>query len=135
MHFRLFVIIPLFLCNLVFAAGFESNINIVGESQQIARYQFDSRHNCDGWGWWCDIKFGLKKAESNGRNGMLLSGYAYHLPIHDPMNPRDGFNELAFGAGYTRSFYNPDYNSEYSLFVLMFKDSFAQPQIQAGYLY
>lgn len=122
---------------IVFANNFpiESSTFANNESSGIDSYQFDSRFRCSEWGWWCDIKFGLANAESNGTNGLLLSGYTYHFPLHNPMEPADGHNELALGAGYTRSFYNPDYNSEYSLYVLGFKDTYSQPQIQAGYFY
>lgn len=108
------------------------------ESSPVDKY--DSRKNCNEYGLLCDVSFGLKMAESEGVNGIILSGYAYHLPPnngwHVP-NGKDlgGSNELAYGVGYSRSFYNPNYNSEYSLFLLGFEDSYSQPQFQGGFYY
>jgi len=92
---------------------------------------------CNSWGWVCDIGYGIKMAESQWTNGLLVSGYAYHLStsIHWPNGYVDGTNELALGAGYSRSYYNPEYKSEYSLFILGFADSFYKPEIHAGYTY
>lgn len=99
----------------------------------------DPRVGCNSWGWWCDIKFGLKNAESSGVNGVMINGYAYHLTVntHLPTGySSDGnVNELALGAGYTRTYYNPQYNSEYSLYAMGFMDSYYKPEIHIGYIY
>ena len=99
-------------------------------------YQVSSA-SCHAWGWMCDIGYGLKMAESQGLNGVMISGYAYHLstPLHWPTGYSSGVNELALGAGYSRTYYNPKYNSEYSLIILGFADSFWKPEIHIGYTY
>ena len=92
---------------------------------------------CNAWGWMCDIGYGIKMAESQGLNGVMISGYAYHLsiPLHWPTGYSSGVNELALGAGYSRTYYNHEYNSEYSLYILGFADSFWKPEIHVGYTY
>ena len=92
---------------------------------------------CKVWEWMCDIGYGIKMAESEGLNGVMISGYAYHLtgPTHWPTGYANGANELVLGAGYSRSYYNHKYNSEYSLFILGFADSFWKPELHVGYTY
>lgn len=100
---------------------------------------YDPSVGCDSWSLWCDIKFGLKMAESSGVNGLMVNGYAYHLTVgpHWPTgyDQAGGVNEIALGAGYTRTFYNPQYDSEYSLYAMGFMDSFYKPEFHIGYTY
>lgn len=117
----------------------ESNIFMIESGTLNYDQTLDSRTNCLDWGWWCDIKFGLKNAESQGVNGIIISGYAYH-PIagwHIPVGyDKDAkLNELTPGLGYTRTFFNPQYNSEYTLYALGFVDSFYKPELHVGYMY
>ncbi len=99
---------------------------------------------CADWktSWWCDVKYGLTMATGDeGKNGIMLSGLAYHLSVSPHVLSgfwQDGagmLNEFAYGAGYTRSYYNPNYNSEYSIFFLVFSDSYWQPETHVGYMY
>ncbi len=99
---------------------------------------------CADWKtqWWCDIKYGLTMATGDqGKNGLILSGLAYHLSVspHMPTGHwEDGagmLNEFSYGAGYSRSYYNPEFNSEYSIFFLVFSDSYWQPETHVGYIY
>lgn len=94
--------------------------------------------------WFCEIKTGLKMAESEGKNAILLSGYAYHTSIaaHWPIGvseqtPQDpeGLNEVPYGAGYGRSWYNHATHEEYTLFAIAFADSYWKPEMHVGYMY
>lgn len=125
----------------------ESGIYPVESS--VVNNKYNSRANCNSYGLLCDVSFGLKMAESEGVNGIILSGYSYHLKFdnmpssffHVPTGITENetnngvYNEFTYGLGYSRSFYNPDYNSEYSLFLLGFQDSFYQPEFQGGFYY
>lgn len=108
-----------------------------------------SRDSCNAYRLLCDVFFGLKMAEGEGINGIILSGYAYHLKFNDvpssffhvPSGKTENEtnngtdNEFAYGLGYSRSFYNTAYNSQYTLFLLGFQDSFYQPEFQGGFYY
>ena len=117
------------------------SLGYIVESSPVDKY--DSRKSCNSYGLLCDVSFGLKMAESEGVNGIMLSGYAYHLRFnnvpsslfHVPTGEDGTDNEFAYGLGYSRSFYNPDYNSEYSLVLLGFQDSYSQPEFQGGFYY
>lgn len=120
--------------------GADLNSRVI-ESSGVVNYNpsLDPLYNCDGWSWWCDIKFGLKNAESHGINGLMINGYAYH-PIagaHWPTgyDSNAQLNELTIGAGYTRTFYNRQYNTEYVLYGMAFMDSFYKPEVHVGYAY
>ena len=110
------------------------------ESQPLAyKPELDPHYNCSSWGWWCDIKFGLKNAESRGVNGVMINGYAYLLSVglHWPTgyNKEAKLNEFTPGVGYTRTFYNPQYNTEYILYATAFVDSYYKPEVNIGYGY
>lgn len=96
-----------------------------------------AKKDCTAWALWCDIKYGITMAESEGLNGVMINGYAYHLgdTLHWPIGTSDGVNEIALGAGYTRTYYNPQFNSEYSLYIMGFMDSFYKPELHVGYIY
>jgi len=106
--------------------------------------KLDPQVGCSSWSVFCDIKFGLQKAVEGGTNGIMVSGYAYHLlDIHNLLRaptvyydaPGGGVYEVAPGLGYTRTFYNPQYNSSYSLTAYFFADSFGKPEYNFGYVY
>ncbi len=101
--------------------------------------KLDPQTNCSSWEISCDITFGLKMAKDAGINGIIVNGYAYHTSasLHWPIGyvEEKNLNELTPGIGYTRSFLNPQYNSEYTLFIMGFMDSYYKPQLQAGYIY
>jgi hypothetical protein len=112
-------------------------IHINSVHNDTANTNNDAR--CTSYEWWCDIRYGISMAESSGTNGIMINGYAYHLsiPAHWPTAYSDdgNVNELAPGLGYTRSYYNPKYNSEYILFAMAFADSFYKPEVHVGYIY
>jgi hypothetical protein len=89
---------------------------------------------------WVDMESGLYNAYKYGKNGIIINGYAYHTDVH-PIhsisfyNRSDHLNEFAFGIGYSRSYLNPKYNSEYSIGIMEFTDSFFKPELHAGYTY
>ncbi|MBP9742089.1 MAG: hypothetical protein KBD37_01890 [Burkholderiales bacterium] len=114
--------------------------NVISADSLIYKSSLDPNVGCDSWSsWWCDIKFGIKMAESSGVNGILISGYAYHTSVglHFPVghNEEGPVNEITAGAGYTRTFFNPQYNSEYALYASGFMDSYYKIQLQVGYAY
>lgn len=97
-----------------------------------------------GTQWLCEIGHGLVMAESQGKNAILVSGYAYHTSIaaHWPIGvseqtPQDpqGLNEIPYGLGYGRSWYNTDTHEEYTLFAIAFSDSYWKPEAHVGYMY
>ena len=98
----------------------------------------------DAWNWFCEISHGIMMAESQGQNGIVISGYAYHTSIqsHWPTGSADqtsgdplGLNEFPYGLGYARSWYNSASHEEYTLFALGFADSYWKPEVHAGYIY
>lgn len=149
MIFRLLFIMLSLISKLAFADNYSfESINVTKlESSMISikskplgyNLNLDPRMNCVDWGWWCDVKFGLKNAESKGVNGIIINGYAYH-PIagwHIPIgyDKDSGLNEFTPGVGYTRTFFNPQDNSEYTLYAMGFMDSFYKPELHVGYMY
>lgn len=161
MAFRILLFITLILISkFVFASGFfESglsanyefeSVNYVLLTESIAltsnisfidNHEYDPSYGCDSYSWWCDITFGLKNAEERGVNGILISGYAYH-PVagwHWPTGYTEGegnkLNEFTPGLGYSRTFYNPVYNTEYILYAMAFVDSYYKPELHVGYTY
>lgn len=94
--------------------------------------------------WLCEIGHGIMMAESQGKNALLLSGYAYHTSIsaHWPVGISDqsssnqiGLNEIPYGIGYARAWYNTNTHEEYTLFAIAFSDSYWKPEFHAGYMY
>lgn len=97
-----------------------------------------------GTQWLCEIGHGIMMAESQGKNGLLISGYAYHttVPAHWPtgssgQTPSDplGLNEIPYGLGYARTWYNDATHEEYTLFGVAFADSYWKPEVHVGYTY
>ena len=97
-----------------------------------------------GTEWLCDIGHGIMMAESRGKNGIVFSGYAYHTSAgaHWPTGQAAqttgdplGLNEIPYGIGYARTWYNNDTHEEYTLFGIAFADSFWQPEVHVGYTY
>lgn len=84
-----------------------------------------------------DLGFGIEHAYEEGRNGMYVNVYTYHMTIdrHWPAPYVLGDNELTLGLGYSRTYFNPKYNSEYSLGVLGFFDTEYKPELHIGYSY
>lgn len=116
----------------------ESNL-LIEPIQNAYNPDLDPSTNCSSWGWWCDITFGVKRAEESGVNGIIINGYAYHpiAGLHWPTGyaSNGGLNEFTPGLGYTRTFYNPQYNTEYTLYAMGFVDSFYKPELHVGYMY
>ncbi len=98
----------------------------------------------DATEWLCDIGHGIMMAESQGKNGVMLSGYAYHTSVaaHWPTGSAEktsadplGLNEIPYGIGYARTWYNDATNEEYTLFGIAFADSYWKPEVHVGYTY
>ncbi len=84
-----------------------------------------------------DLACGIEHAYEEGRNGMFVNVYTYHMTIdrHWPAAYVLGDNELTLGLGYARIYFNPKYNSEYALGVLGFLDTEYKPELHIGYTY
>jgi hypothetical protein len=84
-----------------------------------------------------DLGFGIEHAYEEGRNGIYFNVYSYHMTIdrHWPSPYVLGDNESTLGLGYSRTYFNPKYNSEYSLGVLGFFDTEYKPELHIGYTY
>ncbi|MBS0325612.1 MAG: hypothetical protein JSS46_03580 [Proteobacteria bacterium] len=70
----------------------------------------------------------------NGRSGVFVSGYAWHLPFTWTAERRRELNSLAWGTGYTRVTENAD-GDEHSVYALVFSDSHKHAQFNVGYEY
>jgi lipid IVA palmitoyltransferase len=67
-----------------------------------------------------------------GENGILLSGYAWHLPSTWTPERRAALNANAWGGGLVKTVEDPDGDS-HSVFVLAFKDSHSHVEWNVGY--
>jgi len=67
-----------------------------------------------------------------GDNGILLSGYAWHLPYSWTPEKRAEENSDAWGGGLVRTVEDPDGDS-HSVFFLAFEDSHRNIQFNVGY--
>ena len=120
----------------------ESNTNVLSgyyyeSGNLVYSSSLDPNYNCTSNDFWCGLKFGVTKAFESGTNGIMISGYAYHInsKLHLPTSYYGGVNEIPYGVGHFRTFYNPQYNTEYSLYAAVFVDSFYKPETQVGYMY
>lgn len=127
-------------------SGFKlESTNITESTAVIASAQIEESKpdymlgKCSSIGYWaCHIAHGLVMAESEGVNGILVDGYAYHAVVepHLPLGHyKDQYNEFTYGIGYSRAWYNPKSNDEYTLFATVFADSFTRPEMHVGYNY
>lgn len=82
----------------------------------------------DEYGWLPNFR----EIIDNGRNEILLSGYAWHDPATYDTAARSRLNPYALGGGYARYIVNPDGSTE-MLSALAFSDSYRKPQITAEY--
>lgn len=82
----------------------------------------------DWYGWLPNFR-GIVE---NGRNEILLSGYAWHDPASYSAAARAQLNSFAFGGGYERYIINSDGSTEL-LSGIVFADSYRKPQITVGY--
>jgi lipid IVA palmitoyltransferase len=67
-----------------------------------------------------------------GDNGILLSGYAWHLPSTWTPEKRAEENEEAWGGGVIRTLEDSEGNTQ-SVYFLAFKDSHSNVQFNLGY--
>jgi palmitoyl transferase len=68
----------------------------------------------------------------NGGNGVLISGYSWHLPSTWTPEKRAELNPRAWGAGFVRTVEDADGDS-HSVFVFGFKDSHHHIEWNLGY--
>lgn len=67
-----------------------------------------------------------------GTNGVLVSGYAWHLPFTWTRERRRELNSNAWGGGFTRVTEDAKGDS-YSLYALVFSDSHKHAEFNIGY--
>lgn len=70
----------------------------------------------------------------NGRSGVLIPGYSYHLPFTWSPERRAELNKNAWGLGYIRTTEDPD-GDTHSVYALVFRDSHKHAQWNLGYEY
>ena len=70
----------------------------------------------------------------NGRSGVFVSGYAWHLPFTWTAQRRRELNSMAWGTGYTRVTEDAD-GAEHSVYALVFSDSHKHTEFNVGYEY
>jgi palmitoyl transferase len=88
--------------------------------------------SCDDWGF---LGTGCRRVVSTyqeGRQGILLSGYAWHVPATWTPERRAELNENAWGGGLVRTT-EDDEGDNRSVFILVFKDSHNRAQWNVGY--
>jgi palmitoyl transferase len=86
----------------------------------------------DLWDW---INKGCRRivdTYDNGKNELLVSGYAWHLPWTWTSDRRREENENAWGGGWARTAERSNGDDD-SVFFLVFKDSHGQAQYNLGY--
>ncbi len=70
----------------------------------------------------------------NGRSGVLIPGYSYHLPFTWSPERRAQLNKNAWGLGLIRTTEDPD-GDTHSVYALVFRDSHKHAQWNLGYEY
>jgi palmitoyl transferase len=85
-----------------------------------------------GVGWLTKGCRGLVDTYENGTSGLLLSGYAWHLPSSWTPERRAQLNSEAWGAGVIRTTEDADGDMR-SVFFLVFKDSHSHAEFNIGY--
>ena len=94
-----------------------------------------ARAACGDWPEW--IAKGctrLVDTYENGTNGVLISGYSWHLPFTWTPERRAELNANAWGGGPIRTTEDPD-GDTHSVYFLVFKDSHSHAQFNLGYEY
>jgi palmitoyl transferase len=88
---------------------------------------------CDDYGrWLADGCRRVVDTYEQGDTGVLVSGYAWHLPWTWTAEKRDSLNPRAWGGGIVRTVEDPD-GGTHSVFALAFKDSHHHVQFNVGY--
>src|SRR5262245_46684690 len=86
----------------------------------------------DLWQW---LHFGCRKLADTyqkGHNGILLSGYAWHIPYTWTPEKRAEENENAWGGGWSRTVEHPNGDTD-TVYFLVFQDSHKEAQFNLGY--
>lgn len=86
----------------------------------------------DFWTW---LENGCRRVVDtyeHGDNGLLVSGYSWHLPGSWPAERRAMENQNAWGGGWAHSVEHPNSDTD-TVFFLVFEDSHRQAQFNLGY--
>ena len=86
----------------------------------------------DLWDWLHSACSRVVDTYSNGNNGLLLSGYAWHLPWTWTAERRAEENEYAWGGGWARA-KERDEGVTDAVYFLVFDDSHNQAEFNLGY--
>ncbi|WP_034641801.1 hypothetical protein [Chitinilyticum aquatile] len=87
--------------------------------------------------WWAGFDTACSKVSqiwSQGNNGLLLSGYAYHSRSQYTQEKLNELNEFAYGGGFDKHITHENGNEE-SIFFFVFADSHEDPQFNLGYMW
>lgn len=88
--------------------------------------------------WWQrtadSVRTKVETINAQGKNSLLLSGYAYHGRHTYTRERINEFNEKAWGLGFGKTLRDPNGNEEY-LYGMAISDSHYDPQLMAGYAY
>jgi palmitoyl transferase len=88
---------------------------------------------CDwGWDWLTNKCDNAVKAFGSGANQLYLTGYSYHGRGTYTDEKLDEFTEQSWGGGLGRLVVDERDNS-HEVYAMVFRDSHAKPQYQAGY--
>ena len=86
----------------------------------------------DPWEW---LNMGCRRVVDtfhNGKNEILVSGYAWHTPWTWTSERRAEENELAWGGGWARSADRENGDTD-TVYFLVFSDSHYEPEYNLGY--
>ena len=86
----------------------------------------------DMWSWLNTACRHVVDTYSNGKTGILVSGYAWHTPWTWTAEKRAEENEYAWGGGLARYVEHPNGDTE-TVFGLIFSDSHSKPEYNLGY--
>lgn len=85
-------------------------------------------------GWWEESKALAKKINTEGKESIMLSGYAHHgRNTYTPAKIAE-YNERAWGIGYSKTI-RDEKDNEQALYGMVFSDSHFKPQWNLGYTY
>ncbi len=89
--------------------------------------------SCGDWGTWLSPACrSVVETYGDGKTGVLVSGYAWHLPFTWTPERRAQLNAEAWGGGIIRTAEDPD-GDTHSLFAMAFRDSHYHVQWNIGY--
>ncbi len=86
----------------------------------------------DMWDWVNMACRHVVDTYSDGRNEIIVSGFAWHIPATWTPEARAQENQNAWGGGWSRTRESDEHVTE-NVFFLVFNDSHSEPEYQIGY--